>query len=233
MESQQLSSDTVIARTAEKYLGALAQQTTSVVGVDDVSLTPEILKLLRCPYLSAEGVAHFDVMEESTEDIDALRKYLPRILQGMVFQQDDRFGYTSILIGLALHDCLPNGPKDEETAYALATAIVHYVEDYLPTYDMDLIGEPYVCALLNTWLKPGIPWAAAPGLTEVCRLLFGDAWCALSLPANCEMPNWAFRRKEMPVVAIVESARPQFLPGLCLSQVNHAELLPDDLGPTA
>jgi hypothetical protein len=74
--------------------------------------------------------------------------------------------------------------------------------------------EPALLSMLNEWMAPLTPLATYPSLSEITRLMFGDAWVSLVLDpagANCDVWDLSLLVNEM---------RPRFSPGLIPGQME-------------
>jgi hypothetical protein len=213
----------------ERFLAASAKANRGSPTMSD-----ELSTMLAGPHTQSRGVRKGWETDEPTspEDLAALQYCLPRIF----LHTGDILGTTttaSLLAGMQRHQCWKQCLTTEDGAFALAAALIAYVETAMvnPLYKLT---EPEVRAMLNTWLDPIPRWWGMPGPVTISENMFGVAWCALMLD-GCEdsvgsyWDNDSFTR----VARVVSKSRPTFLPGLCLAQDSIvAEPLPAFWGPS-
>jgi hypothetical protein len=199
--------------------------------VDHTGKTPlseTLLLLLGCPfqeeYMPSYRFEKATMMqpvraEHRAEVAAALRTLLPIVVRQAASQL---CAGASILGGLVLSDTWQECLWEESTAYDLASLVMTFVEDYTDSYPPDILAEPHVLALLNTWLRPSSAWMTLPDRETVARHMFGDACWEFQLQLNIPL-----------VGAAVYRDRPEFLPGLCHDDcsISHA-ILPADVGLT-
>jgi hypothetical protein len=211
-----------ISRAVDVYLESISSR----------HMPYDLLRMLHCPYRdNGSGILFDPVAEDSPEWCDitsGIRKLL-----GSFIDVKNRNGNASILFGAMYYNCLPDYRHDVNAAYAVSTAILFYLEDYMPGNPVDTYVESRILALLDDWLKPATAWAGRPDLSEVCRRFFGAAWCALALPADVDEKSISgvYRNRGFSVEQLVAKQRPPFMPGLCTQQdVGTAAKLPSCLG---
>jgi hypothetical protein len=193
---------------------------------------PVELKALRCPYPTAFGALWFDDSVVSDADRADLEVCLPRVLRAIAGSRRNLDTHSAVLVGISQYASWSVFPSSEDDAYALAIATLFYVDDYghggMTTGKMDEFSRPYVCALLNTWLRPARAWPDLPGVVTLLRHMFGDAWCDLSLSSRVRDVVGGHRGvagNDAPD-RLVDRQRPPFLPGLCR---GHDEVIGMDL----
>jgi hypothetical protein len=208
-----------------RFLHAHSKGDDSRVSGQPISIdTPLMLELY--PYwlsVTDGGATWGDKPLPNAQDLAAVQRCLPVILTQMGDSLPS-MQRMSILAGLRKYDCWRNCLVSDVGAYALAGAIVRYIDDYWDEGKLDRLAAPHVCALLNAWLKPSEPWEKLPGVVTLCQSMFGTAWCVLSLPDDClDVFGGAEVRRLAStyyVDQLVLAARPPFLPGLCQFQLN-------------
>jgi hypothetical protein len=185
-----------------------------------------------CPSLNWKGEIAFDP-ETSDAGRTVLKEWLPKLITVMSNENLYSSSTTSMLVGLSAYGGPDYSPETESDAYALAFTVLYYINYYMPRDKMDKLAGPHVCTLLNAWLKPAEPWDDLPGVVTVCHHLFGDAWCALILPATFtdNVGQVGPARKDLDTY--VMQNRPQLLPGLHRGEIAIAEeILPESVGVT-
>jgi hypothetical protein len=193
-------------------------------------LGDSFLRSIHCPYFFVHGHRfRFDYTEVTPLDRIELQACLPRLLTSMRGKTLIRPGSCSLLAGIGQYDCLATCLSEDEYAYALASSLIFYIDDFMEDGRERTIALPYVLSLLNQWLKPLEPWVKLPGVVTVCRQLFGSPWCELFLPDNCLDEVGGFRLRgvatldgyqQYTVNEFVEIHPAPFMPGLCKTQTN-------------
>jgi hypothetical protein len=188
------------------------------------------LKLLGCGYMLGNTGKSCPTINAS-EDIDAIRDCLPRLLVGMGPDPTAPVDVTFVLAGMWRHDCWRSCLQSEDAAYVLAAGLIGYLETYLPSYQPDFVAADDICALLNAWLRPPTPWQSIPSAGEACSHLFNNGWCAMRLPEEeSDIPDSLLIRGRY-ITELITKERPPFLLGLCPAQQRAQSVpLPDDLG---
>lgn len=216
-----------LLRATERYL-ELSKHS------DQRELRLELLELLHCPYLEKGAVAFYPV-GKSSDLRSEIQVCLRRLLLAFLDDTRHRQGNRQILFGVAYYDCITNYKNDETAAYAMATSMLFYIEDYLPTDVLDRFVESRICALISEWLKPSVDWLwlSRPGLSTVCQRFFGEAWCMLALPHDIDTTDQdgIYRTRGESVAQLVARHRPPFEVGLCKAQGQiNSIALPEDIG---
>jgi hypothetical protein len=185
-----------------------------------------LLTLMGCPADDSRDEFNFwrQLPDPSFEDMETIQFCYPKLLS----LSEGWLADTALIAIAGRHGlwavCLDN----EEHTRKLTSCVLRYLQRY--HYNCDIFYDhyaPFVCTLLNEWVKPCIPWCELPTTLSVCRQLFGDGWCTL-LSNN---GNIVSMNPVPHLAAIVARERPPFLPGLCTAQDNVMSVpLPDDLG---
>lgn len=139
--------------------------------------------------------------------------------------------FAPLLSGLFYRKGLLDCTSSEEGAYALAVAIVGYMEtDFNNTAMLIIVAKPHVLALLHEWLKRPMAWTSLPSVETVCRTLFAEDWCDLMLPDSARLRGRRAKGPGRPVSDLIATTRPAFLPGRCKGQLESSAVeLPDNL----
>jgi hypothetical protein len=145
---------------------------------------------------------------------------LPRLLAALLPERGIPTTCASLLAGISKYADWEAYPHTEDEAYTLATAMLYFIKDYTPGYEMDAVTKPYVCEIISAWTRRPMISAELPTALALCTMLFGDAWCNMVEPLDASFSD-----------VLVENARPPFLPGLCPAQdALVCDVLPDDMG---
>jgi hypothetical protein len=123
---------------------------------------------------------------------------------------------VSLTSGVHRHGLTTAFAANEDTAYAMAAALLHYAEKFTGSYLMDVAVRMDLTTILNDWLKPEVQWELYPSVDQIAGELFGD-WRACLFDADIE---------EMLIGDYVFLHRPPFLPGLCPAQDKLTIMLP-------
>lgn len=194
-------------------------------------LQPEnnFLASLHCPYSGwAGGEVEFTATAITTTERAALQRCLPMLLPLLIGEENYRSYNAGLLFGIQRHGCLSVCVKNESGAHDLALSALLFIDTF---YDCPL--ERFVTAavieLLNDWIRPRERWSTLPGVVTVCRLLFGDAWCAICLPADCadDVGGYYERSTDYEVHDLIKVMRPPLLPGLCGQEARQPMRLPE------
>jgi hypothetical protein len=171
------------------------------------------------PHDAHYGTVAWPVLDTSMHESAA--HYLPRLLVSMGHDHAYPADLIAILAGLSVNTCWNACLEGEDNAYALAASVVQYAEKHTG-FSMARAAVPAVCKLLNGWLAPSIPWEKLPKPEDLCKHLFGEAWCHFNFPATSDTADRISRE------------RPPFVPGVCPCQDGQSaafgvEPLPGDL----
>lgn len=183
-------------------------------------------ELLGCPY-TVKNENGTDIMVRPKADpgmMTDIRQCIPLLLDAIIDHRGHADDVASLLAGLHFAGWRETMLASESNAYTLAAASIYFMEAY-DEYSAILFLEvmPAACTILNEWLEPSVPisYAVSPSPRELCRLMFGDAWCDFVLT------NVKWRE----VVSFVRQSRPPFVPGLCPLQDAELELRADESLP--
>jgi hypothetical protein len=180
----------------------------------------DFLDALCCPDASAP-MADWNSREIDPDTAAAIQDCLPRLLTKLLPAKTDLASndVTSVLAGMIHHGCWRICLATTDDTYLLSGAVLCFLDYFWEDSPVDKVVASSVWALLNTWLKPQIPWKDMPSRTEVCQHMFGSAWCSIALPDAClNVHDGKTERSEIIVSQIVLAERPPFLQGVCPSQ---------------
>lgn len=188
-----------------------------------------ILLLLGCPFVDHNRgmiVTPKDVLE----DRDDFGFYYPLIVKAAIVGNGGwSENLTPLLAGVERYELLADFLKIESGAHDLALALLIYL-DAARTSRLSRVlhadTAPAVFGLLNSWLKPAVPWDILPPAAVLAASLFGHAWTSVGAVADLLADNGGSANRHMH--DLVALARPSFLPGLCPVQDAVADVaLPD------
>jgi hypothetical protein len=198
-------------------------------------ISDKLLMLLECPWLDREQTppcvlwperiqAHRAAVEENL-------LVLFSALAGTEARARSQCYFGPLLCGMALAKCWRSLLLTEDGAYALATGLIGYIEDYYPEFKLDTAAAPYICLILNEWLKPVVEWVQPPSIGVLFEHMFGDVWPGLVLPDDHWKPLGNTCANQDIACDVMWQERPPFMPGLCLAQVAPPGVdLPADVG---
>jgi hypothetical protein len=196
-----------------------------------------LLEVLRCPYLIDDEMVGFDFSTSfSEQERTDLEVCIPKLLAEVMDMSGSyqREVAAELMVGLHHSGAFAAYPRDEDSAYVLATAILFYIDHFIPNYMIDELAKEHIVALLNEWIQPAEPWRDLPGARTVCRHLFGDAWVALVLPGTCDDVIGGFTNggRQYTVDDVVRRERPPFQLGICAAYSHLDSVpLPDGVAP--
>jgi hypothetical protein len=202
---------------------------------DPRCLGDSLLHRLCCPYRSVSGPSFYPEGVSASELLD-LRECLPQLFSSIAEDRNHMAAAVSLLVGMQQYGCLSTYPSTEKEAYALAAMLLCYSLYFNDVVSMTIFTVPYVCTILNTWLKPATPWTDIPGAVTLCRHMFGHAWCTLTLAEDYPDDVGAANRGRVGEAAkngldlLVKRVRPPFLPGLCAEQAIDLGIPLPDIG---
>jgi hypothetical protein len=182
-------------------------------GVRDQVLGGFLLKALGCPHLirirgaGPRGQMRL-VKPALNPNKEEAASYLYRLLTEPEIQAYRADEIASMLSGVSQYDCTKMFLQTEDSTYRLAYAVIYWFESRSGSA-LDGTIMSGIDKILSGWLTPDEPdkiWS--PG--DVCRHLFGDAWCEFALP-NVEPGH---------VGEHIYTVRPTFVPGVCRHQAD-------------
>lgn len=194
----------------------------------------QLLALAAGPYSMKDGSIDLHWQSRpapAPHDLAALKDCLPKLMSANICLMNDDES-VSLLAGVHRYGCWRACLSTEAGTRALACAILQYLDNYFGAYNLDVIAKPGVLEILNEWLQPQTPWSELPGVITVCRYMFGDSWCALSLPGDYLDSTGQFAGGDDAIELLVRNARPAFLPGLSPTQIEDEMADLPDLGST-
>jgi hypothetical protein len=126
----------------------------------------DFISLLGCPVevKLVNGVISIDINNAPSEHVETIRECLPSVMRHAKDYWVDPPEMAALLTGIARYDCWQSLLDSEDYAYHLVEKIVYYVGDYWDGTKIDVFAKEHVCSLLNTWLKPLVPWCELPGM---------------------------------------------------------------------
>jgi hypothetical protein len=206
-----MSSDTPLKRETDSYIKALGKFRT-MGGYSNTSqarpvIGTGLLALLGCPYLGGAGIRtrthkpSVDVEVEDREDASICIVRLLTASQGMPVTET-----ISLLVGLSRRQALAYALSTERSSYALACAVLQFIEDDRAKTRFNKYAAPFVRDILNDWIHLEAPRSQLPVASYVVRHLFGEAWSMFAENDTGLLCN------------LVARQRPPFLPGLCPPQ---------------
>lgn len=175
---------------------------------------------LGCVHASPAGWRNFNfvtppqpVAEHETLVVETLIYALHS--QQLLFTSEPPDNNASLLDGLLRQERWRFCLNSQATAIAFATSLTEFWESRpKSTAGSILLREVsgQVCAVLNAWLKPAVPFSGDPldgpaSTYNVARAMFGDAWCAIALSGLTNDQHWK-------IPELIREQRPPFLPGL-------------------
>jgi hypothetical protein len=181
-------------------------------GLANDALLVQLMKLFGCDHINEYGqftTVPFITYAARTDAIACM----PRVLSHLVELKPSALEIGSLLGGLWRFNCWEDLLTTEEDTRSLAIALVCYTGYYSSVSRVDVAVRENVRDMLNRWLQPATPWVYLPSALEVSRILFGDAWCEIALPDQCDIEPG-----ETTIGQMVARDRPPFMPGICAVQ---------------
>jgi hypothetical protein len=184
-------------------------------------MSEQLARLLGCPFVCINHVILRANHEPCDAEVRSVRQRALSALFPILKKHSAGHDFVSLLPGLHRAGGWRYLLSSTTLAYDLAGALILFVERYTPVSDtIYAFAEQDVLGLMNAWLRPAAQWEKPPGVRTLCAHLFGEAWCALTLPET-----YADRVGG----SIFQAIGPMFLPGVhafIKKQSIHPELLP-------